>query len=69
MLRDNLNAQITCIETGQIKSVWPKYDGRPVRVKVVEHCLLTDAANHFYAAAGKVMTEANMEMRFQLLDA
>ncbi len=69
MLLHKLNAQITFIETGQIKSVWPKYDGRPVRVEVVARCPLTDAANNFYAAAGKVMTEANMELRFQLLDA
>jgi hypothetical protein len=69
MLRDKLNAQITFIETGQIKSVWPKYDGRPVRVEVVARCPLTDAANHFYVVARKVMTEANMELRFQLLDA
>ena len=68
MLREKLNAQITFIETGQIKSVWPKFDGRIVRVEVVARCPLTDAANHFYAAARKAMTEANMELRFQLLD-
>ncbi len=69
MLRDKLNAQIAFIETGQFKSVWPQYDGRVVRVEVVATCPLTDAANHFYSLARKVMTEANMDLRFQLLDA
>ena len=69
MLRDKLNAQITFIETGQIKSVWPGYDGRPVRVEVIARCRLTDAARNFYSLAREVMTEANMDLRFQLLDA
>ncbi len=69
MLRDKLNAQIAFIETGQIKTVWPKFDGRAVRVEVVARCPLTDAAHEFYALARKVMTEANMDLRFQLLDA
>lgn len=72
MLRDKLNAQISFIESGQILSVWPKYDGRPVRVEVVARCPLTAVAFHFYAAARKVMTESNtesnLELRFQLLD-
>ncbi len=69
MLRDKLNAQIAFIETGQIKSVWPPFDGRQVRVEVVARCPLTDAATDFYALARKVMTKANMDLRFQLLDA
>jgi hypothetical protein len=68
-LRDKLNTQITFIETGQIKSVWPRYDGRQVRVEVVARCPLTEAATHFYVVARKVMTQANMDLRFQLLDA
>ena len=69
VLRDKLNAQIAFIETGQIKTVWPRFDGRPVRVEVVARCPLTQAASEFYALARKVMTEANMDLRFQLLDA
>jgi hypothetical protein len=69
MLRDKLNAQIAFIETGQIKTVWPRFDGRPVRVEVIARCPLTDMATEFYALARKVMTEANMDLRFQLLDA
>jgi hypothetical protein len=69
MLREKLNAQIVFIETGQIKSVWPKFDGRPVRVEVIARCPLTDTANDFYALAREVMTKANMDLRFQLLDA
>lgn len=69
MLRDKLNAQIAFIETGQIKAVWPRFDGRPVRVEVVARCPLTRAASAFYVRARKVMTEANMDLRFQLLDA
>lgn len=69
MLREKLNAQIAFIETGQIKTVWPRFDGRPVRVEVVARCPLTAMAHDFYALARKVMTEANMDLRFQLLDA
>ena len=69
MLRDKLNSQIQFIESGQIKSVWPPFDGRPVRVEVVAHCPLTQMAHDFYDAARKVMTQANMELKFQLLDA
>jgi hypothetical protein len=68
-LREKLNAQIAFIETGQIKSVWPRFDGRPVRVEVVARCPLTDDAQAFYALARQVMTKANMDLRFQLLDA
>ena len=69
MLRDKLNAQIAFIETGQIKLVWPEFDGRAVRVEVVARCPLTHTASEFYALAAKVMTKANMDLRFQLLDA
>lgn len=68
-LRDKLNAQIAFIETGQIRSVWPGFDGRQVRVEVVARCPLTESASHFYALARQVMTKANMDLRFQLLDA
>jgi hypothetical protein len=68
-LREKLNAQIAFIETGQFKTVWPQYDGRLVRVEVIARCRLTEAADHFYTLARKVMTEANMDLRFQLLDA
>jgi hypothetical protein len=69
MLRDKLNTQITFVETGQIKGVWSAYDGGLVRVEVVGRCPLTQAAGRFYDLARKVMTAANMELRFQLLDA
>jgi hypothetical protein len=69
MLRDKLNAQIAFIETGQIKAVWPRFDGRAVRVEVVAHCPLTTTARDFYDLARQVMTKANMDLRFQLLDA
>jgi hypothetical protein len=69
MLRDKLNAQIAFVETGQFKQVWPTFDGRAVRVEVIARCPLSDRANDFYALARKVMTQANMDLRFQLLDA
>ena len=68
-LRDKLNAQITFVETGQIKGVWPDYAGGPVRVEVIARCRLTQSAGRFYDLARKVMTGANMDLRFQLLDA
>lgn len=68
-LREKLNSQIAFIETGQIKSVWPGFAGGLVRVEVVARCPLTEAAERFYDAARKVMTGANMDLRFQLLDA
>ena len=68
-LRDKLNAQIAFVETGQIKSIWPPFRGGLVRVEVVARCPLTDLGQRFYEAARKVMTGANMDLRFQLLDA
>ena len=68
-LREKLNAQITFIESGQIRKVWPRFDGRPVRVEVVARSPLTGRAQAFYAVATKAMSKANMELRFQLLDA
>jgi hypothetical protein len=38
-------------------------------VEVVARCPLTEPAAHFYTIARKVMTDANMDLRFQLLDA
>jgi hypothetical protein len=40
-----------------------------VRVEVVARCPLTTPAVQFYSLARKVMTDANMDLRFQLLDA
>ena len=68
-LRDKLNSQIAFIETGQIKSVWPAFKGELVRVEVVARCPLTGMAERFYEVARKTMTGANMDLRFQLLDA
>jgi hypothetical protein len=68
-LREKLNAQIAFVETGQILAVWPRYAGGPVRVEVVARCCLTDAAAEFYGLAREVMVDANMDLRFQLLDA
>ncbi len=68
-LRDKLNAQIAFVETGQIRAVWPQYSGGPVRVEVVAHCRLSETAGEFYGVARRVMTGANMDLRFQLLDA
>jgi len=68
-LRDKLNAQIVFVETGQIRGVWPDYAGGPVRVEVVAHCPLTRGAGEFYGLARDVMERANMDLRFQLLDA
>ncbi|MHB8529466.1 MAG: DUF6572 domain-containing protein [Caulobacteraceae bacterium] len=67
-LRDKLNAQIAFVETGQIRQVWAPWDGRLVRVEVVARCPLTQAASEFYGLAARVMTGANMELRFQLCD-
>ena len=68
-LRDKLNAQIAFVETGQIRGVWPAYKGGTVRVEVVAHCPLTQSADAFYGVARDVMERANMDLRFQLLDA
>ena len=69
VLRDKLNAQIAFVETGQIKGVWPAYAGGAVRVEVIARCRLTEPASHFYVLARRVMSNANMDLRFQLLDA
>ncbi|HWE98331.1 MAG TPA: DUF6572 domain-containing protein [Caulobacteraceae bacterium] len=69
MLRDKLNAQIAFVETGQIRGVWPGFRGGAVRVEVVARCPLTTMAERFYDIARQVMTGANMDLRFQLLDA
>jgi hypothetical protein len=68
-LREKLNAQIAFVETGQLTGVWPDYDGGPVRVQVMARCALTDTANAFYGVAREIMTKANIDLRFQLLDA
>ncbi len=68
-LREKLNAQIAFVETGQLNGVWPSYSGGPVRVQVVARCALTDTASHFYGVAREIMTDANIDLRFQLLDA
>jgi hypothetical protein len=69
VLREKLNAQIAFVETGQIKGVWPRYAGGAVRVEVVARCPLNELAAHFYVVAREVMSTANMDLRFQLLDA
>ena len=69
VLRNKLNAQIEFVETGQIRGVWPAYDGGVVRVEVVARCPLTQSAGEFYGLARDVMEQANMDLRFQLLDA
>ena len=68
-LRMKLKAQVAFIESGQIRKVWPRFDGRPVRVEVVARSPLTGRAQAFYAEARQTMSQANMELRFQLLDA
>jgi hypothetical protein len=68
-LRDKLNAQIAFVETGQLNGVWPSYNGGQVRVEVVARCALTDTASAFYGVAREVMINANIDLRFQLLDA
>ncbi|MGI9168763.1 MAG: DUF6572 domain-containing protein [Caulobacteraceae bacterium] len=68
-LRDKLNAQIEFVESGQIRGVWPDYAGGAVRVEVVAHCPLPRGAVEFYHLARDVMERANMDLRFQLLDA
>ncbi|MGH7011511.1 MAG: DUF6572 domain-containing protein [Caulobacteraceae bacterium] len=67
-LRDKLNAQIAFVETGQIRTVWPPWDGRLVRVEVVARCPLSRAASDFYGLASSIMAKANMELCFQLCD-
>jgi hypothetical protein len=68
-LRDKLNAQIAFVESGQIRGVWPDYDGRRVKVEVVARCALNATANEFYVQASRVMTQANMDLYFRLWDA
>jgi hypothetical protein len=69
VLRDKLNAQIAFVETGQLKVVWPSWRGERVRVEVVARCPLTEEADEFYGLARQVMTSANIDLRFQLLNA
>jgi len=68
-LRDKLNAQIAFVESGQIRGVWPGYDGRRVKVEVVARWALNDSACEFYDRASQVMTRANMDLCFRLWDA
>jgi hypothetical protein len=68
-LREKFESQIAFIESGQIRKVWPRFDGRPVRVEVVARSPLTGRAHAFYAEARHAMSQVNMELRFQLLDA
>src|SRR3954454_14828870 len=68
-LREKLNAQIAFVETGQLRNIWPVYDGRLVRVEVVARCKLNDAASAFYVVAKDAMAKANMDLAFRLWDA
>lgn len=69
-LREKLKTQVAFVETGQLNVVWPSYQGGLVRVQVYASCSLTDAAQDFYATAGRsMMDDANMELRVRLLDA
>ena len=68
-LREKLNSQIAFVETGQIRGVWPGYQGGLVRVEVVARHALNRAAEEFYAIAGRIMTKANMDLQFHLCDA
>lgn len=68
-LREKLNCQIAFVETGQIRGVWPGYQGGLVRVEVVARHALNKAAEEFYGLAKKVMSQANMELEFHLCDA
>jgi hypothetical protein len=69
ILREKLNAQIAFVETGQLVSVWPSYDGGPVRVQVVARHPLNDTAHAFYDLAREVMIESNIDLRVRTLDA
>ncbi len=68
-LRDKLNAQIAFVETGQIKGVWPGYEGGLVKVEVMARFALNKAAEEFYTLASGVMQKANMRLDFCLCDA
>ena len=54
-LREKLNSQIAFVETGQISSIFPPYDGGPVRVQVIARHALTRVAEEFYFMAKRVM--------------
>jgi len=69
LLREKLNAQIAFVETGQIKQVWPGFEGGKVRVEVVAKCALNRAAEEFYSVARKTMGKANIDLQFHLCDA
>ena len=68
-LREKLNAQIAFVETGQIRNVWPGYEGGLVKVEVVARHSLNRAAEEFYGVAKRIMTKANMDLQFHLCDA
>ncbi|HEY5070541.1 MAG TPA: DUF6572 domain-containing protein [Caulobacteraceae bacterium] len=69
VLRDKLNTQITFVESGQIRAIYPPYAGGRVKVEVIGKCPLSEAASHFYGLARRVMTGANIDLCFQLWDA
>jgi hypothetical protein len=68
-LREKLNSQIAFVETGQIRGLFPAYDGNEVRVEVVARHALTRVAEEFYRMAQRVMAESNMDLQFRLCDA
>lgn len=69
LLRRKLNNQIAFVESGQIRSIYPPYEGGPVRVEVIARYNLSDEAEEFYGYAAEIMAEANMELEFRLCDA
>jgi hypothetical protein len=69
LLRLKLNNQIAFVETGQINTIWPDYDGGTVRVEVVARHALTEQAKIFYGMARKVMTKSKIDLQFRLFDA
>jgi hypothetical protein len=68
-LREKLNSQIAYVESGQIRGIFPPYDGGEVRVEVIARHALTTTAREFYAVARRVMAESNIVLQFRLCDA
>jgi hypothetical protein len=68
-LREKLNHQIAFVESGQIRGVFPPYDGETVRVEVIARHGLSQVAKEFYSMAQKVMAESNIDLQFRLCDA
>jgi len=68
LLMEKLNTQIAFVGSGEIAKVWPEHgEDDPVWVEVAAQCALSPKAEAFYHQAGRMMADANINLRFMLL--